>query len=148
VRSIPKTIQAALAVAILALAAVTPALHVGAICSTSPTAVNDIAMTVDEPIVIDVLANDADPEGEALTVTIGSDSCPGAKPTVDDYQLVYYDPTGVVNTPCTINYTIQDESGNSASAKITVTGDPSLIFRDSFESGDRSKWSSCTGSCL
>jgi len=146
VQYVPQRIRAALAVLLLAGALAAPAPRVDAICSTNPTVVGDAVTAVDEPVLIDVLANDSDAEGEALTVSLGLDNCPG-DPTVDGYQLVTFTPDPVVNATCYIHYTVTDESGNSANGTITVTGDPSLIFRDGLESGDASRWSECYPTC-
>ena len=48
-------------------------------CNTAPTAVADTTETPDNKVLwIDVLANDHDPDGQPLTVTVVSETCPGA----------------------------------------------------------------------
>ncbi len=52
-------------VPILFLFALPAASH--AQCNTSPTAVDDVALHIGEILIVDVLANDLEPDGEALT---------------------------------------------------------------------------------
>jgi len=146
VQTIPRAMRAPIGVLLLVGVLVAPARDASAICSTAPTVVDDSVEAIDEPVLIDVLANDSDAEGEALTVSLGLKNCAGTV-TVDDDQLVTFAPSGVVNATCYINYTVTDESGNSANGRITVTGDPSLIFRDGFESGGAARWSECGPAC-
>jgi len=146
-KSICRPLEAALAAALLALAVALPAARLGAACNTAPVAVNDTATTIDEPVLIDVLANDTDAEGEALSVSLGLKNCAGTA-SVDDDGLVTFKPSGTINATCFISYTVSDESGGSASATITITGDASVIFRDTFETGDKSRWAAtCPPSC-
>src|SRR5207247_9159815 len=84
-----------------------------------PVAVNDIANTLEDAAVsIAVLANDSDPDGDALTIT-------GATPTNGTVSIVG---TNLVFTPATnftgtafIDYTISDGFGGSAGALVTVS---------------------------
>jgi len=50
---------------LLILLAVPAASH--ARCNTSSTAVDDVALHIGEILIVDVLANDLEPDGEALT---------------------------------------------------------------------------------
>ncbi len=97
----------------------------------SPTAVADTADTTeDSSVTIDVLANDTDPDGDALTITdatissgLGGVSIVGNELVYDpgtDYQDLAVGETAQVE----IAYTITDPHGatSSAVATVTVTG--------------------------
>ncbi|MCF6443337.1 Ig-like domain-containing protein [Nereida sp. MMG025] len=90
----------------------------------APTAVADTASTdEDAPVTIDVLGNDSDPEGDDLTIVEAS--VPADQGTVEivDNQLVFT-PAPDFNGEATITYTIEDPSGNSDSADVTVDVTP------------------------
>ncbi|MGR3378464.1 Ig-like domain-containing protein [Salipiger abyssi] len=88
-----------------------------------PVAVDD-AVTTDEDVavVIDVLANDSDPQGDPLTVT-GATATNGTV-TVNDDNTLTFTPDADYNGPADITYTVQDPDGNSASANVAVTVTP------------------------
>jgi Bacterial Ig domain len=113
-------------------------------CNTAPTAVDDTARAYDESIVVDVLANDLDSGGQALTVAVTSETCPG--PVSVAFDLVSYTPSTKLRQDCQIHYTVTDDEGLSATAKVTVSM-ITEIFSDGFETGDASSWSSCDPSC-
>ncbi|HEX9732373.1 MAG TPA: Ig-like domain-containing protein [Thermoanaerobaculia bacterium] len=115
-----------------------------AACNTAPTAVADAARAYDQPILIDVLGNDVDSEGQALTVAVTSESCPGQVSV--DLDLVTYTPSPPLLQPCQIHYTVADDEGLSDSAAVTVSV-IAEIFVDGFESGNASAWSACDPSC-
>ena len=98
-----------------------------------PTAVDDTAVTPeDTPITVDVVANDIDPEGAPLTVTIVT---PGAHGTVSivDARRVRYSPAEHFNGSDSFTYTITDGGSNStASVSVTVTAvdDPPTAVAD------------------
>ncbi|MGH3641421.1 MAG: Ig-like domain-containing protein, partial [Mycobacterium sp.] len=89
----------------------------------APTANDDKAQTtVGTPVVIDVLANDADPDGDRLTVEIDTAPDHGTVTVRSDGSLLYTPPPGFVGTDY-LNYTVTDPSGRTdyASVAITVT---------------------------
>ncbi|MHA3775299.1 Ig-like domain-containing protein [Verrucomicrobiota bacterium sgz303538] len=88
----------------------------------APIATDDQAVTpMNTAKVIDVLANDADPEGEALTVTNATVvSTQGTVVIGGDGKLLFTPAQGVVGT-VTLGYTIRDVAGNIASANVFVT---------------------------
>ena len=107
-------------------------------CNSPPLAQNDLAEHFGGPVVVDVLANDTEPDGEALTVTGLSTTCNGT--VAADLGLVTMTPTvpGVEN--CTISYRARDERGlTSATATVSITIS-AAIFADGFETGDSSRW--------
>jgi Bacterial Ig domain len=117
----------------------TPAL---AQCNASPIAIDDLAFHEGRLIIVDVLANDVEPNGEALTVTNISTTCAGT--LAEDFGLVSLEPPAPVAEDCTISYQVVDESGNSASATVVVQS-IGLLFEDGFESGDTTGWSEEVG---
>ena len=134
---------AACAVVAFVLAAV--AFNAQAACNTAPIAVADAARAYDQPILIDVLGNDvAGNGGQALTVAVTGETCPG--PVSVDFDLVTYTPSPPLLQGCQIHYTVTDEAGLSGSATVTVSV-IAEIFVDGFESGDAAEWSSCDPSC-
>lgn len=95
----------------------------------APVAVADTAhvhlSAVVAPMTIDVLANDRDPNGDALTVTsVGSvtGSLGGSVTVSSDRRHVVYRPgVGGVLGGATFSYAISDGHGGSATATVTVT---------------------------
>ena len=131
---------------LILLLALTQGAPTTAQCNTPPTAVNDSAEAFDDRTLwIFPLANDTDPEGEALALTLLSEDCPGTV-TSEAGGLLFYEPAflphGTEQT-CSIHYRIADTAGDTATATIDVTviSVPPWIFLDGFESGDLSAWS-------
>ena len=88
-----------------------------------PVAVDDSATTPeDTAVIIDVLANDSDPEGGVLTVT-GATALNGDVVVNGDGTLTYT-PDPDYNGPDTITYTIEDPTGLTATGEVAVTVDP------------------------
>ena len=99
-----------------------------------PVANNDTGITVDEDSsnnIIDVTANDTDPDGDTLTVTVASASTGTATP---DGGRVRYTPPANFSGQVTINYTINDGTGRTDSATVSVTvrsvNDPPVANND------------------
>ncbi|MBH1971748.1 tandem-95 repeat protein [Moraxellaceae bacterium AER2_44_116] len=91
-------------------------------------AVNDAPIAKDDdvssnnPITIDVLANDTDLEGDVLQV-IEADIVQGSGIVSFDGTSVTYDPAGYnFNSTVLIEYTIQDMNGLTSTASISVHG--------------------------
>ncbi|MEL7087662.1 MAG: tandem-95 repeat protein, partial [Planctomycetota bacterium] len=93
----------------------------------APVAGDDAASTsVDTPVVIDVLANDSDVEGDTLTITNLGTSPNGVLSDNGNGTLTYTPNTGFSGQD-TLTYTIDDGNGGSDTASITVdvsSGDP------------------------
>jgi len=87
-----------------------------------PTATNDTATTArSTKATIKVLANDSDPDRDALKVTSVGRFTKGGSATINTDQTVRYRPkTGFVGTE-TFVYMISDGHGHTASATVTVT---------------------------
>ncbi|MCM3871297.1 MAG: carboxypeptidase regulatory-like domain-containing protein, partial [Pyrinomonadaceae bacterium] len=87
----------------------------------SPNAANDVATTnQNTPISIVVLANDADSDGDVLTVTNTTQGSNGAVVINADNTVTYSPSAGFAGTD-SFNYTISDGRGGSASATVNVT---------------------------
>ena|GEM_PF-1142958 len=86
-----------------------------------PVAVHDSVSTrYGEEIVIDVLANDSDPDGDALTITAISGGQGGVATITADNKIRYVPNPGFSGLD-TFVYTISDGNGGQASAGLGVT---------------------------
>src|SRR5206468_376467 len=87
----------------------------------APMAGNDTATTAeDTATTIAVLANDSDVDGDALTVSVGSQPAHGTA-TVNADQTVTYMPTANYNGGDTFTYTVSDGHGGTATATVSIT---------------------------
>jgi hypothetical protein len=90
----------------------------------NPVANPDAAITtVGAPVVLSVLANDTDPDGDALVVTGVSAVVPGSA------GAATFTPSSVTFTPAavgvaTFTYTVSDGRGGTATGAVTVTVNP------------------------
>ena len=93
------------------------------VANPPPVAANDGPVTTNEdtPIDVDVLANDVDPDGDALTVTLAS-AANGTVAIVGG--VVTYTPNANFNGTDTVSYTISDGEGGTSTATFDVTVDP------------------------
>ena len=90
----------------------------------APTANPDPATTtVSTPVDIDVLLNDVDPEGAALSIVSFTQPAVGSVATAGPGQLRYTPPAGFTGTT-TFTYVITDGVGGFDSATVTVTVNP------------------------
>ncbi|MBT0956860.1 Hint domain-containing protein [Alphaproteobacteria bacterium KMM 3653] len=91
--------------------------------NVGPDAEDDTAeVDEDESVVIDVLANDSDPNGDPLEVT-GANADNGTV-TVNADGTLTYEPNPDFNGTDTITYTVSDGNGGTATATVTVTVNP------------------------
>ncbi|KIC41891.1 hypothetical protein RA27_00255 [Ruegeria sp. ANG-R] len=97
-----------------------------------PIAINDSAsLNQDGTVLIDVLANDSDPDGDALTIT-GVVGALNGTAVIEAGQIRYTPASGFSGTD-TINYTISDGAGGTASASVAIqvnavpTGAPIVV---------------------
>ena len=85
-----------------------------------PVANNDVATVAEDTIsnVINVTANDTDPDGDTLTVSAATTATGTVSPSGGN--VLYTPPLNFIGQ-ATINYTITDGNGGSDSAIVTVT---------------------------
>jgi Big-like domain-containing protein len=73
---------------------------------------------VSTPVLIDVLANDSDPDGDPLTIISVTQPANGAA-TITNGEISYQPQRGFTGT-VTFQYTISDGRGGTATATVTV----------------------------
>jgi CshA-type fibril repeat protein len=101
-----------------------------------PPVANDDAASTDEdtPVVIDVLANDTDADGDTLTVDSVTQPANGTA-TINPDNTVTYTPDPDFNGTDSFDYTISDGNGGTDTATVTVTvgavNDPPVANDDS-----------------
>jgi CshA-type fibril repeat protein/VCBS repeat-containing protein len=90
----------------------------------APAAGADTASTLeDTPVVIDVLANDSDAEGQALTVTAASAA--NGTVTIDPVTgALTYTPNANFNGGDTITYVVSDGAGGTSTGTVAVSVSP------------------------
>ena len=89
--------------------------------NTAPSAIDDSATTeLDTAVDIDVLANDSDADGDALTVMSVTEPVNGTA-TDDGNGIITYAPDPGFAGTDSFGYTVSDGSGNSTEATVTVT---------------------------
>ncbi len=98
-----------------------------------PVAVNDLASTPEDfPVNINVLANDSDPDGDLIRVTVASAG--NGTVTILPNGTIDYTPNANFNGTDTIIYTISDGNGGFSTATVTVTvgaqNDPPVALDD------------------
>jgi hypothetical protein len=85
-----------------------------------PDAVDDAATTTENtPVNVNVLANDSDPNGDALTVTGSSHGSNGTVTNNNNGTLTYTPNPGFVGSD-QFTYTVSDGKGGTDTAKVTV----------------------------
>ncbi|MES2664753.1 MAG: Hint domain-containing protein [Pseudomonadota bacterium] len=90
---------------------------------TDPTANPDLATTPeDTPVVIDIVGNDTDPNGDPLTI-VGGDS-PNGTFTDNGDGTITYTPNPDFHGTDVITYTVADPDGNQSTSTVTVTVTP------------------------
>ncbi len=88
-----------------------------------PVATDDTATTdEDTPVDIDVLANDIDPEGGALTVSDATS--PNGDVVINADGTITFTPDENFNGETTISYTVTDADGNQDTGTVDVTVTP------------------------
>jgi hypothetical protein len=113
-----------------------------------PVAQDDVATTpFATPVVIDVLANDSDPDGDPLTVESVTTPANGTA-TINGDQTVTYTPNSGFSGTDSFGYTISDGQGHTASATVTVTVqapvlacNPIANFNKTWQGSVSSDWS-------
>ena len=104
--------------------------------NTLPVTGGDAATVAEDSAatVIDVLANDSDPDGDTLTVTAVSTAANGTAAVSADGLSVTYTPDADFNGSDTFTYTVTDTAGGTGTATVTVTvtavDDPASLGND------------------
>lgn len=89
--------------------------------NSAPTALDDFATTTkDQPVTINVLVNDSDPDGDAIHIVGVTKPANGSVTVNDDNRLTYTPGPGFVGTDH-FEYTISDTKGATDTAIVTVT---------------------------
>lgn len=103
----------------------------------APVAVDDVAEVFEDSSenIIDVLANDTDADGDALTVTETTDGALGTVAPTEDGTAVTYTPNENANGSDSFTYTITDGNGESATANVVVTITPLDDSPDAIDDG-------------
>lgn len=90
----------------------------------APNARDDFAVSLPAtPLLVSVLANDDDPDGDALTITAVTRPELGSCEIVGS-QIRFTPPGNVLNRTTTCRYTVSDGRGGSATATLSVFIDP------------------------
>ena len=111
----------------------TVTVHVGTPPNTDPVAVDDNKSTAkDVAVVISVLTNDSDADGDPLTVTSVTQGSNGSV-VINSDNTVTYTPTAGFTGSDSFTYTISDGKGGSSTATVSVnvnaiTGGPYLPY--------------------
>ncbi len=86
----------------------------------APLASDDsVSTNEDTPVVIDVLNNDSDPDGDTLTV-ISIDSVQSGTASINDDNTVNFTPAAGFSGQAGFTYSVDDGNGGSDSASVTV----------------------------
>jgi hypothetical protein len=107
----------------------TPATVTVTVTNTAPVAVNDAASTtVGTPVVIDVLANDTDADGDTLSINSFDLASANGGTVVCNGACTYTPPAGFVGADDTFTYDATDgiDVSNRALVTVTVTAGPDL----------------------
>jgi hypothetical protein len=98
----------------------TTLITVNALENNPPSAVNDSATTPEGvSVLIDVLGNDSDPDGDPLTITEVSDPAGGS--TAIEANKIRFTPDAGFSGETSFTYVISDGRGGTSSATVTVT---------------------------
>jgi len=95
----------------------------------APRAVNDHrSVACSAPITINVLGNDTDPDGDALTVTSFTQPAHGTVTRAANGQLVYTSDGTSCGADDKFTYTISDGNGHSSTATVTVSVNEPVVI--------------------
>jgi hypothetical protein len=112
----------------------------------APKAVNDVAnLNMNATTTISVLANDTDPEGDALSVTAVTAGQHGSATISADGKKVLYTPNAGYSGTDYFSYTINDGNGNTSTANVDLVKPlyPDNVYMIGKEFGDWN-WSNST----
>ncbi|MEO7733064.1 MAG: Ig-like domain-containing protein, partial [Kofleriaceae bacterium] len=101
-------------------ATATLAITISAVNDAPVAVANTAFVTEDYPATIDVVANDSDPDDDALAITSVTQGAHGTV-TISDAHHVSYAPALNYNGGDTFSYTISDGNGGTATASVAIT---------------------------
>jgi hypothetical protein len=121
-----------------------------ALANTPPQAVADQVEASHEPVLVDVLANDEDPDGDRLTVALTRLPAFGTVSDEGDGTFTYTPGAGFAGQGGdSFDYTVSDGQGGSGLATVTIVEGagaapavpPATLLYDDFNDGDFLGWS-------
>lgn len=87
----------------------------------APSAVDDLVpVTPGQSILIDVMANDSDPEGDTIVLTEIDASSSDGTAEIEDNKVSFTSGSTDIGETDAFTYTITDANGNTDSATVTV----------------------------
>ena len=90
-----------------------------------PIAVDDeLSLAADAAGSVDVLANDSDPDGDALSVTTSSPEAEHGEVSCTEAGVCAYTPDAGFSGDDSFDYSISDGNGGAASATVVVSVEP------------------------
>ena len=109
-----------------------------------PLALDDaIETTVGNPVTVNVLGNDSDPDNDPLTVII-LDGPDNGTAVVNPDGSITYSPEGDFEGEVTLLYLIEDPNGATSQAEVVITVKPQFAF-DSFNNFSQTDLSNTVG---
>ena len=108
------------------------------VCNVAPTVLDDAVEVTGLVVVVDVLANDSDAEGQELSLSLDGSTCPGSA-EFDAFGLLSLTLPSILGVDCTATYTATNIAGLSNTGTVRIRS--TELFKDSFESGNSSAWS-------
>lgn len=93
----------------------------------APSAVDDLVpVPPGQSILIDVMANDSDPEGDTIVLTDVDASSSDGTAKIEDNKISFISGNTAIGETDAFTYTITDANGNTDSATVTVE----VLFAD------------------
>ena len=90
--------------------------------NASPVAVDDVRATEEgDPVGIQVLANDSDPDGDSLTLAVLTQPSNGSASLTASGDVIVYTPAAGFSGTDSFTYEISDGNGGVSVATVTVT---------------------------
>ncbi|TFH69921.1 Ig-like domain-containing protein [Cellulomonas sp. HD19AZ1] len=91
------------------------------VVNEAPVVGDDTATSTGGPVTIAALANDSDPNGDAIAYRSVPTTTPHGTVTVDDQQRLVYTPTPGFRGTDAFDYTVEDSRGAATTGRVTVT---------------------------
>ncbi|WP_152667347.1 Ig-like domain-containing protein [Cellulomonas sp. FA1] len=91
------------------------------VVNEAPVVGDDTATSTGGPVTIAALANDSDPNGDAIAYRSVPTTTPHGTVTVDDQQRLVYTPAPGFRGTDAFDYTVEDSRGAATTGRVTVT---------------------------